>query len=506
MHPSSQATSTLNGRQMSLRSAYAIAHGHKISLDEDCFDRIQASRNYVESIAKGTKPVYGVNTGFGYFANKCISHDELMDLQRNILRSHAAGHGKPLGIPETRLAMCLRLNVFMKGFTGVRLELCQALQRLINAEIYPVIPEKGSVGASGDLAPLAHLALALIGEGDVRYQGTQMPAKKALDLAQLQAYKLQEKEGLSLINGTQIMLAIGSLALHEGIALLEMANLACALSFEALEARTDALSPSLHAARGHEGQIHCAQQIRETLQGSYLNSPAFQAPRVQDPYSLRCSPQVHGPCYEHLMEAKRRVEKEMNGATDNPLVFPEEEKIISGGNFHGEVLAMSYDAAALAVAELANISERRIELLLNPHFSRLNAFLTPYEGTHSGYMASQYLAASLVTENKVLSHPACTDSIPGNVGVEDHVSMGLTSAHKLRQIVTNCKILLAIEITCAAQAIDLRKSSPLAEKTQSLYTSLREHIPFLDHDRIVSEDTEKSVNMLGQMLHNMMEK
>ena len=457
------------------------------------------SRKLVKQIAHQADPVYGINTGFGFFAKKRISKSQLQTLQINLLKSHASGYGTPLSLPETRLAMALRLNVLVKGYTGVRFELCQALLNLILAEIYPVIPEFGSVGASGDLVPLAHLALPLTGNGFVFYKDKIMPASEALKAAQLKPIKLVEKEGLSLINGTQIMLAVGGLALAKARSYLLKADRIAAMTYEGFNASADALNPQIHEIRKQPGQIISARNILHELQGSYLLNPHNKRSRVQDPYSIRCAPQIHGPSRDSIEFSCSLVENELNAVTDNPLVFSEQHKILSGGNFHGQPLAFAFDIACMALSEIANVSERRLELLLNPHLSELPAFLTPKEGINSGYMAAQYLCGSLVNDNKILANPACTDSIPGNVGIEDHVSMGMTSARKLKKIVQNTKAVLATELVAAAQAIDLRKATPLGQGTKKSYNAIREVVPKLTSDRMISEDINKAVDVFERL-------
>lgn len=490
-------TISINGNNLNLQLLSEIAQGASISLSTSVKPPINKAQKLVAEIAKSDAPTYGVNTGFGFFARKKISRDELAALQVNLLKSHACGYGSPLSIPETRAAMVLRLNVLIKGLTGVRYEVCDALLKLIQAEIYPVIPEYGSVGASGDLAPLSHLALPLIGEGTVLYKGHVMPAAEALKKAKLKPIILQEKEGLGLINGTQIMLSVGGIALIEAFKLLDAANRICALTYEGMCGRISALDPRIHKARGQIGQEKAATAIREELK-QYQSNPR----NVQDPYSMRCAPQVHGTSWDALDYVKTIVERELNAATDNPLVFTEDDSIVSGGNFHGQPLAMAFDFAAIAVAELGSISERRLELLMNPHMSGLNAFLTPYEGTHSGYMAAQYLSASLVNENKILANPACVDTIPGNVGMEDHVSMGMTSARKFRKVVKNCRAVLAAELVAAAQAIDIRKIKPTGKGTKATYKALRKKVKTLITDRIIAEDIESAIEVIREITHH----
>ena len=490
---------TLDGHQLKLKHLRPIAEGAPLHISAKALRQVRKSRQYVMDAVATGEPMYGINTGFGYFARERIDDKQLRALQLNILKSHASGQGKPLSKQETRLAMALRLNVLTKGLTGVREELCLGLLNLIEAGIYPLIPEQGSVGASGDLAPLAHLALPLVGLGKVHYRGKEISAKAALKRAKLQPLELQEKEGLSLVNGTQIMLAVGGLALSQAPSLLQWADKIAALTFEGLEAHPSVLDSNLHEARRQIGQIATAQSLRKELQGSKRHKHSPSHGRLQDPYSLRCTPQIHGPSKDTIEHSIRVIERELNAATDNPLVFPDVNKIISGGNFHGQALAMAFDIAAIALAEIGSVSERRLELLLNPHFSHLPAFLSPDPGICSGYMASQYLSASLVNENKLLANPACTDSIPGNVGVEDHVSMGMTSARKLRRLVKNVRKILAVELIAAAQAVDLReiRERDLGKGTRRTYQAVRRTVPTLTEDRIISDEITLAAELLA---------
>jgi len=493
------ATIALDGSALSLDQVYAISKGASVTISPDVKDRVRRCHQYVHQVAESDRLIYGINTGFGYLANKRISCEQLKRLQRNILISHASGYGQPLGVPETRVAMALRLNVLLMGVTGVSLELCQALCDHLTKGITPIIPEFGSVGASGDLAPLAHLALPLIGEGMVFYQGEAMEATDALQRVGLRPIVLAEKEGLGLINGTQVMLAVGALALIEARELIRKSHLITALSYEAMKASLAPLHPNLNAARGHVGQMIVAHEILKQLEGSHLYGESFETLRVQDAYSLRCVPQVHGASLDGINYAIQVVETELGGATDNPLIFAEEELILSGGNFHGQPLALGFDMASMALSEMGNISDRRIELMLNPHMSHLPAFLSPNEGICSGYMAAQYLTASLVNECKLLSNPACTDSIPGNVGIEDHVSMGMTSARKMAKIVKHASVILSAEMVIACQAIDLRQCAPLGRGTKEVYDLLREYVPVLNDDRVIAEDVYRATEVFEKI-------
>ena len=481
-------TVTLDGLSLSIDALHAVAEGASVTFADEVEPRVSKARTMVEQLAQTSEPIYGVNTGFGSLAKIRIPNDKLHELQRNIILSHAAGAGAPLSRKETRALLCLRLNVLIGGHSGVRFSLCEHLKNLLNNKIHPLVPEKGSVGASGDLAPLAHLALGVIGEGNSEVDGQIIPTKEALSAAQMKPLSLEAKEGLSLINGTQAMGAVGSLALNNALRLAALMDLAAAMTLEARRGVMTAYDDLIHLARGQHGQTISARRIRHLLHGSSLTSLTAPQDNVQDPYSLRCTPQVHGASMDALHFTREVVGRELNAATDNPLVFAEEEKILSGGNFHGQPLALGFDISTIAVAELANISERRIEQLLNPSYSKLPAFLTSEPGLQSGLMASQYLAASMVNENKVLSHPASTDSLPGNCNIEDHVSMGMTSALHFRQVVNNSFHVAAIEFLCAAQALDFLGPEKAAPKTQAVHKQLRALSPQLTKDRIISED------------------
>lgn len=492
----------LDGNSLTINDAEAIGHGARVLIARASKKQVELARRTVLNAIKLGEPVYGVNTGFGVLSQCSIDPSQLLTLQKNLLLSHAAGWGDPLPLDETRLAVVLRLNILLKGYTGVRFRLCQAMQKLLDADILPYIPEVGSVGASGDLAPLAHLALPLIGQGMAHYGGKIMAASEALRLAKLRAIHLTEKEGLSLVNGTQIMLAVGTLAVIKAKKLAVLADNIAALSAEALLASTTPFDERIHEARGQLGQKKSAETIRSALTGSFLYNLDRTSLRLQDPYSIRCAPQVHGASYDALYFCLDIIQRELNGVTDNPLVFSADEAIISAGNFHGQVLALPFDYSCMAAAELGNISERRLELLLNPAFSGLTPFLTANPGLESGYMAMQYLAASLVSSNKILTHPASTDSIPGNCGIEDHVSMGMTAAIKLRKIVSNLRAILACELLAACQALDLRavSASMLGEGSRQLYTALRGRVEPLRHDRIISEDIAKGVEVIDALV------
>jgi histidine ammonia-lyase len=443
------------GEPIRLQHVAAVADGAPVAFAANARERVLAARAVVERKAKEPEPVYGVTTGFGALAEVKVPADKLLALQRNLIMSHAAGVGKPLSRRETRAMMFLRAQTLAEGHTGCRPEVIELLTAMLNRGVHPIIPEKGSVGASGDLAPLAHLALAMIGEGTVEYEGETIPAADALTRSALRPITLQAKEGLSLVNGTQAMAAVGGLAILQAERLAKLADVAGALTWEGLAGLSSAFDPRIQAVRPHPGQIICAKNLRRLSEGSAMQKVRAQS-KVQDPYSLRCMPQVHGATRDALAFCHDVFTREINSATDNPLVFAEDNEMLSGGNFHGQPLALSLDFAAIALAEIGNISERRVEQLVNPALSGLPPFLVPESGIHSGFMIAQVTAASLVNENKVLATPASIDSIPGSASREDHVSMGMTSARKLREIVNNIRAILAVEVLCAAQAVDFR--------------------------------------------------
>jgi histidine ammonia-lyase len=437
----------------------------EVSLAPSAVERMQGSRAVVDRLAAGEEAIYAVNTGVGLLANVRIPRKDLDQLQRNVIRSHAAGVGDPLAREVVRAMMLIRANVLAKGFSGIRPLVAESLCGLINRGVTPVVLSQGSVGASGDLAPLAHIALVLIGEGEAEFDGVMMPGPEALGRAGLGAIELHPKEGISLINGTQGMLAIGCLELERAASLMESAEVVCALTLDALRGTPRAFDERIQAARPHPGQSASAERLRELLEGSEIRQSHLTCQRVQDAYSLRCVPQVHGAVRDAITEARRVFAIELNAATDNPLVFGDE--ILSGGNFHGEPLAFQLDFLAIALSALAGISERRIDRLVNPALNEdLPPFLAGHAGLESGLMMAQVTAASLVAENRVLAHPASTGSITTSGNKEDFVSMGMTSAVKLQRVVRNTRAVLAIEALAAARALDLLaplKTSPVLE-------------------------------------------
>jgi histidine ammonia-lyase len=454
------------------------------------------SRAVVDAIVAGgdaAPAVYGVNTGFGALAEVRISAAQVVQLQQNLVRSHAAGIGKPLPRDAVRGMMLLRAAVLATGRSGARAICCERLCELLNAGVHPVIPARGSVGASGDLAPLAHLALGMIGEGDAELDGSVMPAAEALARAMIPPLLLEAKEGLTLLNGTQHMTAVGGLALFDAELTARVADIAGALSLEALKGTVRAFDERVIAARPHPGQIAVGGVLRQLLAESEIAESHKDCGKVQDPYSLRCMPQVHGASRDVIAYARSVLEREAASSTDNPLVVFSEEspdgEMISGGNFHGQPVALALDAAAMAIAELANISERRVEQLVNPHLSSgLPPFLAPDSGLNSGFMIAQVAAAALVSENKILAHPASVDSIPSSAGREDHVSMGATAALKLAQIHDQVRDVLAIELLCAAQGLDLRRPLRSTRPIEAVHAVIRAKVPAMLVDRPLAPD------------------
>ncbi len=452
------------------------------------------SRAVVDSVVAGgdaSPAVYGVNTGFGALAEVRISAAEVTRLQQNLVRSHSSGVGSSLPREAVRAMMLLRAAVLATGRSGARIVCCERLCELLNAGVHPEIPARGSVGASGDLAPLAHLALGMIGEGHAEYRGEVLPAAEALRRAELSPLVLEAKEGLTLLNGTQHMTAIGGLTVLDAEVTARVADIAGALSLEALKGTVRAFDERVIAARPHPGQIAVAKLLRELLAGSAIADSHKDCGKVQDPYSLRCMPQVHGATRDMLAYTRNVLEVEAGSSTDNPLVFADTNEMISGGNFHGQPVAIALDAAAIAVAELANISERRIEQLVNPHLSSgLPPFLAPDSGLNSGFMIAQVAAAALVSENKVLAHPASVDSIPSSAGREDHVSMGATAALKLATIHDHVRTVLAIELLCAAQGIDLRRPLTTTKPLEAVHAAIRAKVSPMMTDRPLAPDIQ----------------
>lgn len=487
----------IDGRTLTYEDVVAVARDYKsVDIAPEVRDQVERTRRVLEDILTQDRVIYGVNTGFGHLASVRISDEELCKLQENLIISHAAGTGDPFPDEVVRTMILLRANSLARGLSGVRYELIEALVSLVNHDICPIIPEQGSLGASGDLAPLAHLALALLGKGKVRMGGVLMDAALALERAGISPLTLMPKEGIGLINGTQAMTAVGAIALYDAVVLAITADAAASMSIEALRGIPDAFRPCLHQARPHQGQMECAEFISRLLEGSRLVSAPGEL-RVQDAYSIRCIPQVHGATRDVLEYVRKVINTEINSVSDNPLVFPDGQ-VISAGNFHGQPVALAMDFLSIATAELGNISERRIERLLNPALSGLPPFLAVQGGINSGFMISQYTAASLVSENKVLSAPASTDSIPVSASQEDHVSMGTIAARKARAVVKNVARILAIELMCACQALEFQGPEKLAPGTRRIYDLVRQVLPSLEEDRWLHPDIEAVTELVAE--------
>ncbi|MFS0783709.1 histidine ammonia-lyase [Bacillus sp. 1P06AnD] len=495
----------LTGSSLDIRAIKRISlEGDGVCLSPESIERVRKSREAVEKMVVDGRTVYGITTGFGKLSDVPIAGKDVEALQLNLIRSHACGVGEPFSETIARTMMVLRLNALLKGYSGVREELVQLLKVFINERIHPVIPQQGSLGASGDLAPLSHLALALIGEGTV-FDGKGGVEDTAVILREkgIHPIVLQAKEGLALINGTQAMTAVGVINYIEAEKLAYDSEWIASMTMEGLQGITDAFHPLLHEARGYHQQSAVAARILKWLEGSNLVTKQGEI-RVQDAYSIRCIPQVHGASWQVLDYVKEKVEIEMNGATDNPLILEDGELVISGGNFHGQPMAFAMDFLKLAMAELANISERRIERLVNPQLNNLPAFLSPQPGLQSGVMIMQYVAASLVSENKTLAHPASVDSIPSSGNQEDHVSMGTIAARHANLIVHNARRVLAIECICAMQAVEYRGIDKSSPQLQRIWNELRKNISSIKKDRVFADDIEKMAELLrvGQLQAN----
>ena len=499
----------LNGEDLTFEQVTAVAYGSpgapRVMLEDSAKANVLRSAAAVDTLLERGEIAYGITTGFGAFKDKIISRDEVEQLQRNIVLSHAVGVGNAFDMPTVRAIMLIRANTLARGYSGIRLETLELILEFLNRGVHPFIPEKGSLGASGDLAPLAHFACVLIGEGKAEYGGEMYSGREVLSKAGLEPVTLKAKEGLALTNGTTVMTAVGLLETARAIRLADIADIAGCLSLEALNGTVSAFDERIHALRPHPRQIDCARNLRRILNGSEFVRD-FDPTNVQDAYTLRCMPQVHGACRDAVAYAEWLLKLELNSVTDNPLIFITDTgagrgdavttltdsvsiEVISGGNFHGEPLALAFDYLTIALSELGNISERRIMRLTdeasNAHV--LPAFLTEAGGLNSGFMIVQYTAASLCTENKILAHPASVDTIPSSANVEDHVSMGATAALKLRQVAENLEQILSLELFCAAQAIDLRRKvigndRRLGEGTLRIYDSIRAVVPFIERD------------------------
>jgi len=489
-------TLIIDGNSLTLEAVEAVAYGQpghpRIVLSDDAIDRVNRAADAVQTLLEKGEIAYGITTGFGAFKNKLISPENVQQLQHNILVSHATGVGEPFDVPMTRAIMLIRANTLASGYSGIRVETLQTLLAMLNKGVHPLIPRKGSLGASGDLAPLAHMSLPLIGQGEAFYDGQTLPGQEAMAAAEIPTLDLAAKEGLALTNGTTVMCAIGALSTLRCERLSQVCDVAGCLSLEALNGTLLAFDPRIHQLRPFPRQQECATYLRQITGGSEFTR-GYDPTNVQDAYTLRCIPQVHGAARDSIAYARWAFEIELNAVTDNPLIFINEETgaidVISGGNFHGEPLAIAMDYLAIAMSELGNIAERRIMRLVDEasNTQTLPAFLIKEGGLNSGFMLTQYTAAALANENKVLSHPASVDTIPSSANVEDHVSMGVTASLKLLQIIDNVETIAAIELFAAAQGVDFRKEEIGADKrlgqgTQPAYDLIRAHVPFITQD------------------------
>ncbi|MFW9918157.1 MAG: histidine ammonia-lyase [Candidatus Thorarchaeota archaeon] len=480
---------SIDGETLTIEDVVNVARHHfEVKLDDEARERILASRQVIDNALTDGRTVYGVNTGFGDLANVSIDEKDLAELQVNLIRSHSVGVGEPFPQEVVRGMMVLRANALAKGFSGVRTIVVETLLEMLNKDVVPVVPEQGSVGSSGDLAPLAHMVLVMIGEGEAFYKGELLSGAVAMKKAGISPVTLQAKEGVALINGTQPMTSVGVLAIHDAMKIVRNAAIAAAMSLEALRGTRAAFDKRIHEIRPHEGQGDIAALMRSLLPDSEINQSHALCGKVQDAYSLRCIPQVLGASLDSIRYVRSILETEINSATDNPLVFIESGDVLSGGNFHGQPIALNMDFLGIALSEIANVSERRINRMVNPDLSGLPAFLTKEGGLRSGLMIAQYTAAALVSENKVLAHPASVDSIPTSADQEDHVSMGTIAARKARKILENVLNVVSIELLCAAQGIDLLSPLKPSKPLQLVLEEIRTRVPTLEEDRVLSKD------------------
>ncbi len=479
----------LDGQSLTTADLFSIAYyGVGVDISPLAMDAMAASRACIEEVIQQKRTVYGVNTGFGKLANIHIPDDELEALQRNLVLSHACGVGNAIPPTIVRAILALKINTLCKGFSGTRPEIAIFLQNMLNNDLLPIIPEKGSVGASGDLAPLAHMTLVMMGLGEAWYQGRRMHGKAALKKAGLQPITLKAKEGLALLNGTQVLTAYAALALERARQLLKIADIAAAITIESLLFSKVAFDPRIQVARGHSGQIKTAANLTRMMEDSGIVESHKDCGKVQDAYSSRCTPQVHGAVRQAVDFAASLIETELNAATDNPLIFIQDKQVLSGGNFHGQPISLACDTLAIAMAQLAGISERRLENLMDPVQSGLPPFLASESGTNSGFMIAQVTAAALVSENKVLCHPASVDSIPTSANQEDFVSMGAHAARKAFEVVENVETVLGIELLAGCQAMDFRSHLKPGIGTGPAYRHIRQQIPTMHRDRLLHDD------------------
>jgi histidine ammonia-lyase len=490
----------IDQQRVSIDDVVSIARqGHKVQATADGRGRIEQARTLIARWVKEGHVIYGITTGFGALCDVTISEADTQSLQQKIMMSHAAGVGEALPEAEVRAIMAIRLHDLYQGYSSCTQQSLDYLQAFLNRGLTPIVPAKGSVGASGDLAPMAHLGLVLIGMGEAVYRGRRLDGAAALAAIGLSPLVLQAGEGLALINGTQVMTGIATLVVHDAVRLAKLADVACAMSLEVLMGSNSEFDARIHAIRPHPGQIASARNLRRLTADSKIIESHAGCARVQDAYTLRCSPQIHGASKDAVIHARKVVDIEINSSTTNPLVFVDTAEVRLGGNFHGQPIAMAADYLAMGIAELGNVSERRIERLVNPQLSELPAFLVAHGGLDSGFMIAQYTAAALVSENKVLAHPACIDSIPTSANKEDHVSMGTIAVRQCREILNNVEHVLAVEILCAAQAYDLLSAEHQLDPgvgTRAAYRAIRSQIDTLDQDRVLADDINRMVALI----------
>jgi histidine ammonia-lyase len=485
----------IDGENLTINEVVSVSRNHaKVTLSEKGRKKIFESRKNLEKIVERQKVVYGINTGFGELCNVKIPQNKIEELQKNLLRSHAVGVGEPLREEVVRAILLLRANALSKGFSGVRIEIVEKLLEMLNKNVISLIPEKGSVGASGDLAPLAHMALTLIGEGEAFFNGERMKSKDALKKSGIKPLKLKSKEGLALINGTSVMTAVLALAVYDAEKLVKNAEIAGSMSLEALKGTDRAFDKKIMDTRKHKGQEDVAHNLRLLLKNSGMIKSHRNCPKIQDAYTLRCMPQVIGASKEVVDWVKKVVETEINSATDNPLIF--ENESISSGNFHGQPIAFAADFLGIAVSEIGDFSERRTARMTDSKLSNLPPFLTKKSGLNSGFMTTQYTAAALVSENKILAHPASVDSIPTSANQEDHVSMGTIAARKAKEIIRNVEYVVAIEMICAAQGIEFHKPLKPGVGVQQAYKTVRKYVKKLEDDRVMYLEIEKVAELV----------
>ncbi len=487
----------INGKDLDINSIYHVAYNNaKVELCSESLKKVEASREYIFKIVKSEVPTYGINTGFGALSNKFIDKEDLAQLQINLIRSHCTGVGRYFDRETTRAIMLLRANCLSSGFSGVNPNAIQLLLDFLNHNVTPLVPRKGSVGASGDLAPLSHIALTLIGEGKVIVDGTVMEASSALEKIGKKPLQLGPKDGLALINGTAVMTAMASLAIYESQKLMKMADIISCTTLDGIKGSSKPFNKLISTLKPHEGQIACANNVNLLLEGSEILVSHDDCGKVQDPYSLRCIPQVHGACRQTVRHAKEVCDTEINAVTDNPLVFLDEQVVVSGGNFHGQAIAFAMDYLAMGISEIGNMSERRIEKMMNPTFSDLPAFLVENSGLNSGLMIAHVTAAALASENKGLCHPASTDSIPTSTDKEDHVSMGVTAGRKLLEVTKNVQTILAIELLCATQAFEFQRPLKSSPAIEAVYDLVRKLVPPIKEDRVFHDDILNVQNLI----------